>query len=160
MKKTNPRQGQGVSLKILKSRISKKGKKLLVPLDNSPASIRALKYALNRTGNYMQKITCVYVVPSMKNSKKESLVINKNTIKEGEEFLKKAKKECKDSNVEFSYKILSGDPGKEIVRFAKGHNINEIIIGYSNKNKLSKLLLGSTSNYVINKTKLPVTLIK
>lgn len=160
MKNRNIRQGQGVSLKTLKRRIPKKSKKLLVPLDNSPTSFRALKHALSRTGNYIQKITCIYVVPSMKNAKKESLVNNREIRKVDEKFLKNAKTQCEENNVEFSHKILYGNPGKEIVGFAKRHNINEIIIGYSNKSKLSKLFLGSTSNYVINKTKLPVTLIK
>lgn len=140
---------------------SKKGKKILVPIDGSQISFRALKYSIEHALSNNHKIIGLFVIslavysPHMPIPK-----IKKILKKDAEKLMKKAQKQCLSKNVKFFPKILSGSPGKKIVDYAKKTHVDEIVLGYSNKGKLEKLFLGSTSNYVINKTNKPVTLIK
>ena len=152
----NFRQGNGLSIKTLKKRITKKSKTYLVPLDGSTNSFRVLRYATRRAEDFSHRLVGLYVIPKIDNV--ENNKVKANLKKQAERFLNKAKKHCASHDVSFSYQIISGIPGKEIVSFARKNKIDEIIIGYGNKK--SDLFLGSISNYVLNKTKLPITVIK
>lgn len=152
----NFRQGDGLSINTLKKRVSKKSKTYLVPIDGSTNSFRVLRYAIRRAEDFSHRLVGLYVIPKIDNF--ENNKVKSKLKKQGEKFLNKAKKHCSGHDVSFSGKIVSGNPGKEIVRFASKNKIDEIIIGHSNKK--SDTFLGSASNYVLNKTKLPTTVIK
>ncbi len=152
----NFRQGSGLSINTLKKRVQKKSKTYLVPIDGSINSFRVLQYAIRRAEDFSHRIVVLYVIPKIDNV--ENNKIKTSLRKQGEKFLKKAKKHCASYNISFSSKMVSGNPGKEIVRFANKNKIDEIIIGHGNKK--SGAFMGSASNYVVNKTKLPITLIK
>ncbi len=51
-------------------------------------------------------------------------------------------------------------PGEDIVEFAEENKIDEIIIGVRRRSKVSKLLLGSTAQYVILQPTCPVVSVK
>ena len=51
-------------------------------------------------------------------------------------------------------------PGEDIVEFAEENRIDEIIIGVRRRSKVSKLLLGSTAQYVILQATCPVVSVK
>ena len=150
----NLRQGDGLSLNILKKRISKKAKTILIPIDGSENSFRVLRYAIRRAEGYSDKLVGIYVIPEMPQDKN----IKEKFKTEGQKILNKAKKQCASYNIEFSSKIIQGNPGGKIVEFANKNKIDEIIIGHSNQKPNS--YMGSTVNYVVNKSKLPVTIIK
>lgn len=152
----NFRHGSGISMKTLKKRVPKKSKIILVPIDGSSNSFRVLQYAIRRADDFSHKLIGVYVIPDF--NLKEKPEIKQMLKKEGEKYLNKAKKHSSVYNIKFSSKILSGNPGREIVRFAQQNKVDEIIICHSSKKSSS--FLGSVANYVINKTKLPITLVK
>ncbi len=51
-------------------------------------------------------------------------------------------------------------PGEDIVQFAKEKAMDEIIIGVRKRSKVSKMLLGSTAQYVIINAPCPVVAVK
>jgi len=51
-------------------------------------------------------------------------------------------------------------PGEDIVLFAEENNIDQIYVGIRKKSRTSKLILGSTAQYIILKAKCPVTSVK
>ena len=51
-------------------------------------------------------------------------------------------------------------PGEDIVEFAEESKTNEIVIGVKRRSKVSKLLLGSTAQYVILQATCPVVSVK
>jgi len=155
------RQGGGVSRDTIKRRVGKKSKKILVPLDGYSSSFRALEYALDYAECYSHKVIGLYVVPDINEltyaptSKARSLL-----EKKGANILKKSQQICNPYDVQFSFKVASGNVGKEILKFSKKNKIDEIVIGRSNKRKIERFFLGSVSNYIINFSNLPVTLVK
>jgi nucleotide-binding universal stress UspA family protein len=51
-------------------------------------------------------------------------------------------------------------PGEDLVKFAEENQIDQIYVGIEKKSKTSKLLLGSTAQYVILKAPCPVITVK
>jgi nucleotide-binding universal stress UspA family protein len=51
-------------------------------------------------------------------------------------------------------------PGEDIVLFAEENDIDQIYVGIRKKSRTSKLILGSTAQYIILKAKCPVTSVK
>ncbi len=51
-------------------------------------------------------------------------------------------------------------PGEDIVEFAEENKADEIVIGVRRRSKVSKLLLGSTAQYVILQATCPVVSVK
>jgi nucleotide-binding universal stress UspA family protein len=67
---------------------------------------------------------------------------------------------CTKKGVEFLDVVENGEEGKTIVSFAHKHNFDLIVIGSRGMGTLGKLFLGSTSNYVVNSSKIPVMIVK
>ena len=51
-------------------------------------------------------------------------------------------------------------PGEDLVVFAEENDIDQIYVGIRKKSRTSKLILGSTAQYIILKAKCPVTSVK
>ena len=56
--------------------------------------------------------------------------------------------------------LLEGDPGDEIVRYAKENGVELIIIGNRGLNRLQEVFLGSVSHYVAQHANCPVLIVK
>tara|TARA_B100000929_G_scaffold125454_1_gene99401 strand:- start:819 stop:1154 length:336 start_codon:yes stop_codon:yes gene_type:complete len=82
--------------------------------------------------------------------------------KEGKRIIAQARTKCAKKGIAFSGKILGGDPPSDIVRFAhnKRNGISIIVIGVRGRGTFKGIFLGSVSNYVIHKSKIPVLVVK
>ena len=60
----------------------------------------------------------------------------------------------------FKYKTGGGNTGSEIVKFAKNGKFDMIVIGARGLGGAKEAFLGSTSNYVMHKTAVPVLVVK
>ena len=146
---------------------------ILVPLDGSKNSIRALKEAINLAKYTKSKIKGIYVISNDVSSLplvdllqplsalkpigfKQKLRTYSKKIIEGAEEL------CKPNGIKFSGTVIEGNPGYEIVKIsqAKENQINLIVIGSRGKGPTTEIFLGSVSNYVIHKAKKPVMIVK
>ncbi|MFQ5573134.1 MAG: universal stress protein, partial [Nitrosopumilaceae archaeon] len=58
--------------------------------------------------------------------------------------------------------LKGADPGFDIVKFAhnKKNKIDLIVIGARGLGSVKEVFLGSVSNYVVHKSKIPVVLVK
>jgi len=83
--------------------------------------------------------------------------------KEGKKILEPAKTRAAKHGILLISKIIgSGDPGFDIVRYAhtKKNKIDMIVIGSRGRSKAKEVFLGSVSNYVLHKSKLPLLVVK
>lgn len=72
----------------------------------------------------------------------------------------KAKTRAAQNGVLFKDKVVYGDEGSKIINFAKNNNFDVIVIGARGKSFLKEIFLGSTSNYVMHKSLIPVIVVK
>lgn len=136
-------------------------KKILVPLDGSPASFRGLNQAIILARNCQATITGLYVIGLVLPSKNAPVSpIEKHLLKTAAKFMAKAKKRAAQNGVLFNDKVLYGDEGPKIVSFAKNNTFDIIVIGARGRGMIKEIFLGSTSNHVLHKSSIPVLIVK
>jgi nucleotide-binding universal stress UspA family protein len=141
--------------------IKTKIKKILVALDGSKNSFRALDEAIIVARNCQAIITGVYVTPlSPPASVEQKAYIKNYLLKNAHKFMKKAKTHSAQNGILFYEKIIHGDTGPKIVKFAHDRNFDLIVIGSRGMSSVKEMFLGSTSNYILHKSKIPVLIVK
>jgi len=138
-------------------------KKILVPLDGSKNSIRGLEHAISLAKLADASIVGTHVsyVPGNLANPRQGF-INQELVKEAKDYLDTAKKQCDESNIEFTSEIIPGIPSTGIVNFAHDvkNKINLIVMGTRGLSSAKEAFLGSVSNHVVHKSNVPVLLVK
>lgn len=138
---------------------------ILVPLDGSENSFRALKMALLLARKLETAITTIYSVsifPSIETQAIDPIKCQVEERKYAEEVLAKAESLSKENNVPFAKIVDYGTPGYIITKFIKNRNnkIDLVIIGSRGRSAVKEVFLGSVSNYVLHKSPVPVMIVK
>ena len=137
--------------------------KILVPLDNSKNSFRGLSSAIYLAKNCDAKIIALHAVYAPpKGDFDTSGKFNKNHKKQLDSMMDIAENQCKKAGVDFVQKIVYGNPGYEIAKFANTsrNKIDMVVIGSRGRSSAKEIFFGSTSQFVLHKVKSPVLVIK
>lgn len=145
-------------------------KKLLLPTDGSDASERAGEEAISIASLYGSEIIVLYVIDThqLKSIRQRDLrkKFTKELQEEGEHIVEKFKNKIEEKrcsgeceNVNLRTLIKKGIPEKVILETAEELSIDHIVMGKSGKNALEKFILGSTTERVARKAKVPVDII-
>ena len=129
--------------------------KLLVSYSGTKESEAALKIARKHAKIFDAKLVVVSSSEGGKGEKPEEI----NKIKQDLESLQK---DISEDGIECEVEQLARGltPGEDIVLFAKENDIEQIYVGIRKKSRTSKLILGSTAQYIILKANCPVTSVK
>lgn len=141
-------------------------KNILVPIDGSDASLRALKTALEMT--QQQNITYTLHVLNV-----QAPVISNNAARffsaavlqsyyqdEGQIALNKAKEVLNDSNSNYEMHIEVGQIAEVVKNYVTQKNCDHIVMGTRGLGAVPGLLLGSAATKILSSVEVPVTLIK
>ena len=74
--------------------------------------------------------------------------------------MSKAKKHAAQNGILFFDKVVYGDEGSKIINYASQKSYDIIIMGSRGMSSLKEAFLGSTSNFVLHKSKIPVLIVK
>ena len=137
--------------------------KILVPLDNSKNSFRGLSSAIYFAKMCNAKVVglhAVYAPP--KGDFDTSGRFNKEHKKQLKSMMEIAAQQCEKAGVKFDEKILYGNPGYEITKFANStkNKIDMVVIGSRGRSSAKEIFFGSTSQFVLHKAKPSVLIIK
>ena len=140
-------------------------RKILVPLDGSDNSQRALDAAIFLAKKSNAKIVCLYsinFIPIAETQMFDPLRCQIEEKKYAEQVMQKAKTLCTQNDIEFTKVIEFGMPGNTILNFIKNKNnkIDLVVMGSRGQSGLKEIFLGSVSNYVLHKSHIPVLIIK
>ena len=134
---------------------------ILVPLDGSKYSEKALLHACNQAKNFQSRLTLLYVVeksiPVNLLDRKEYLEILR---KFGNKVLVKGKKIATQQGVDSKIVMKEGNVANEIAKFAKNQQSNLIIVGSKGLGATMRLLLGSVSNKLANNSPCSVLIVR
>ena len=134
--------------------------KILVPLDGSKKSFEALDRALTLAGFTHGQVTCIHVIPHVLEGGPRTKQFDKQLQADAKILLKKAAKRAGNKNVKFTTKILRGSPSHVTLSIAKTGKFDHIVMSTTGAGSASKDMIGSVSNHVLQKSKIPVYLIK
>lgn len=136
-------------------------KKILLPIDGSKNSLRGLNeaiYIARQCNAVIIGLNVIKVPPGIVLNKKK---LESGSLKTVQMMMDAAKTKAGRHGVQFNYKIIKGaDPGYDIVQYSKKHKNDLIVIGARGLGAIKETFLGSVSNYVLHKSKIPVLIVK
>lgn len=136
-------------------------KNILVALDGSKNSTRALSNAIvlaKQTDAVITGLFVIQVFPTEMGLAKT--VAGKALSKHYKHFMSMAKAMCTKKGIKFLDVVEYGEEGQTIVSFARRNHFDLIVIGSRGMGRIREIFLGSTSNYVLHSSKIPVMIIK
>src|SRR5690554_3745692 len=141
-------------------------KKILVAVDGSENANKALEKAKEIGLLNNSEIVILYVISSLRNWHPYVLdhvyeaKINKALLEQGKSILEEAIKVFEDYSNRVTTFIKCGDPAKEIIEKAKREKCDLIVMGSRGLNTISRAMLGSISNKVVNYSDISVLIVK
>ncbi len=142
--------------------------KMLTPVDGSPASLRAVDFALKMLSQEPRGGLLVLLnVQNIRSIDPLGLAamtppdwFQDVASRASDEALKQALSKCKGANVSFKPMAKTGQVAKTIVEVAGEEGVDQIIMGTRGLGGVQGLLLGSVATQVIHLADVPVTLLK
>ena len=143
---------------------------ILVPLDGSEHSIKAVEYAGRMAKGFNSKLIALYILPSSIRynlpSNKENSEINsqfnqiiQRSYIEAQNWLKDITKKI-DIEIVTEVIIAKESIVSEIIEFAEQRSVDLIIMGTRGRTGFKKLLLGSVASGVVTYSHCPVLVIR
>ena len=142
--------------------IKKEISKILVPLDGSKNSVRGMEMAITLAKQCGATITGVYSIYAPPHSEFRGVgSVEKVFNSKIKEFMEDAKTLVEKNGIKFKERLMRGDIGYNIVKFAHGkEKFDMIVMGSRGRSSTKEVFFGSVSNYVIHTSKIPVLIVK
>jgi len=137
--------------------------KILVPLDGSDHSSRALEVAIQLAKQLKCKLVLLTVysmVAASGSSPELSLMAIEASRDRGKEILKSAEEKVKSEMIEVETELTAGTAVEAIVEKSKEGKFDMIVMGARGLGTMRKLLIGSVSEGVIKSAPCPVLIVK
>ncbi|WP_226670112.1 universal stress protein [Metabacillus litoralis] len=137
-------------------------KKILLATDGSDHALRAAIKAADLAKLTSDAIITVIYVVDGSTSKSDVLSAgDKEAISEKRiRKLRPTEQMFMKENVTFQVKMLKGEPGPEIVKYANSENFDLVIVGSRGLNALQEMVLGSVSHKIAKRVECPVMIVK
>ena len=148
--------------------------KILVPVDGSINSMKAIDYAVNLAEKYKSEIIALHVLYSQSGFAfhKETVAgtitssslndLNLEAKQEAEKWFKEINKRAEEKKVQIKtevvFTVISIVEG--ILTYAEKENINLIIIGSKGKSGWKKLIVGSVASGISTYAHCPILIVK
>ena len=138
--------------------------KILVPVDGSDNSLRAIEYAFFLIKKADSSVTAMHVIEKPPTVYVESQKLLNELLSnyriESAKILDKCKQMAEKNGVKIETIIAEGDAASNITSYAAKENFDLIIIGSRGLGRFKEMVLGSVSNKVLHHTKSSVLIVK
>ena len=151
--------------------------RILVPLDGSRLSARALPFAMTIARQFNSEILLVRVVPdtklnlipqtgTMADALAMDIISEQVHIKDVENtanakrYLMNRAKELRDQGIKVSYHVMEGVPAHSIIDFSKEHQAALIVIMSHGRGRFKRAILGSVADAIIRGSDVPVLVVR
>lgn len=142
-------------------------KRVLIPVDGSPCSLRAVELMIAKRGIYARpeelELHLVYVQPTFSSDVTQFVgheQIEGFRHEETERALREARTLLDRAGARYSVHEGVGHVAEVVNQFAQSLQCDQITMGTHGRGALADLLLGSTTMKVIHLSKVPVLLVK
>ena len=141
--------------------------KIVIPLDGSENSLRALAYACYLAENCNASLELLYVVLMSKEIPAYTQITSSyipdtvfaNMQENGQNILQEGLKHV-PSSISVNCSLEIGSPAEKIIEFSEGVSTGLIVMGSRGLSALKGILVGSVSSYVMHHAKIPVMIVK
>lgn len=143
---------------------------VLVPIDGSPASKAAYDYSLRMPGVEITVLTVVnpFDIDPLSPGYQSPLgkagmpAYSQEWYQKEWDNAKELHEELRETagDVPFEGVVKMGQPAKQIVKYAKTHDIDHIVMGTHGKEDFSNIILGSIAEKVAHRAPMTVTIVR
>jgi nucleotide-binding universal stress UspA family protein len=138
--------------------------KALIPVDGSPASLRAVDFAIEMATQNPGSSLVLLNVQNISAMALAGAVIasdwQETASQDSGEALNEAIGKLEAAGAVFKTLVRSGPPAETIAQVAREEDIQHIVMGTRGLGSVQGLLLGSVATKVIHLAEVPITLIK
>ena len=138
--------------------------KVLVPVDGSPASLRALDFAIEMMGQNPDTSLVLLNVQNISAMDLTGAAMGSDWQEAASQASAKALKEAvgkaEAAGIAFKSIVRTGQTAEAIAQAARDEGIEHIVMGTRGLGSIQGLLLGSVAMKVIHLAEVPITLIK
>jgi len=138
--------------------------KVLIPIDGSPASLRALDFAIEMAGQNPDASLVLLNVQNISAMDLAGAAMGNDWQEAGAQTSAKALKEAvgkaQAAGIVFKSLVRTGQTAEAIAQAARDEGIEQIVMGTRGLGSIQGLLLGSVAMKVIHLAEVPITLIK
>lgn len=139
-------------------------KRILVPIDFSLPSEAALKYGIALARGFNAKLYLLHVLAKAPAENSESMEHPIGLFERAQDAAREhlgnilTDHRAKDVSSEFTTRV--GAPHAEIVRYAKDHDIDLIVMGTHGRRPVAHMLMGSVAEHVVRRAPCPVLTVR
>ncbi len=142
--------------------------KILVPVDGSEPSWKALEYAAEIGRKFNSDLIVTHVIQPFYNAGFLAIPIDSNFLasqisdmnKNAEKILRAASEKIGQYPGKIEIKIENGHPSERILAVATENNCDAIVIGCRGLSGIAEFVLGSVSSNIAQYAKVPVLIVK
>ncbi len=139
--------------------------KILVPVDGSENSFRALEHAIFLSTKIKEaQITVLYIIEDLPSlyiySPKIMEKLRADYEREYTRILERCKEMANKSGTNINTVLKEGDPASKIIGYSDMEKFDLIIMGSRGMGKFKEMIIGSVSNKVIHHAKSSVMLVR
>lgn len=138
--------------------------KILVPVDGSDNSFRALDAALLLSEKIGSEVTAIHVMEDIPvlhiQSEKLLRKLIEDFKKESQLILSKCSDRAAKKGLSLDTKLLQGNAGSTILDFCENKKFDVIVMGSRGMGKFKELVLGSVSSKVVHHSSCPVMIVR
>ena len=138
---------------------------VLVPLDDSPQAMDALRLALDTFPTatitlltVIDPIEAGYRAESVLPSYSETWYESKQEA--AEQRFEEARGLAADTDVDLETVTEVGRPSRLIVEYAEEHDVDHVVMGSHGRSGVARVLLGSVAEAVVRRSPVPVTIVR
>jgi len=133
--------------------------KILVPIDFSENSIKALELALSLNRNQKSTIILVHIVELVYDFASQAAIGLDSMHNEATKLIDKLAEKYNASHLDFQKIIQEGTASITISRLASHHEADLIVIGTSGAGGIKKLIMGSSTISLLKETNVPTLVV-
>ena len=137
--------------------------RVLIPVDGSKNSLRAVKFVIRKAQLYKEPLelhllNVQHPFPGTIRGVHE--LAEHHHHDEGIKALAAARKALDAAGLKYVYHISVGDAGEVITHFVRDRKIEQVVMGTRGLGSVANMLLGSVANKVLHLIDVPVLLVK
>lgn len=140
---------------------------ILVPIDESNPSDRALEYALE--SHQVDDITVVHVLDPAEldayggveaGMMADFAELQEQRREDAESLMDDVRTRARAAGIDVATEILTGRPARTIVQYAEDNEVDHIVLGSHGRTGAGRILLGSVAETITRRSPVPVTIIR
>lgn len=142
-------------------------KKILVPVDGSESSFKALTYAKEICEKFDGKLIVMTVAQIYYSATLVAMPLDNiftaqddSITQNSQAVIDSVKEKMADFKLPVSYRLEKGHPSEKILQIAKAEKVDVIVIGSRGLSGVAEFFLGSVSGKVAEHSKVPVVIVK